>query len=79
MSLPVINAAHMVAPAVAYGCYLQEKMYRKARRSGTSIFALETMVRVIFTREFLYFILVFVGMIAFASFIVALDEWGYVR
>src|SRR5262245_4592050 len=56
-----------------------EKTYRKARRSGTSMFALETMVRVILTGEFLYFKLLFVGMIACASFIVALDEWGYVR
>jgi hypothetical protein len=72
-------ATAIVFAAVAYGSYLQEKMYRKARRPGTSLFAPETMVRAIFTREFVYFILVFVGMMAFASFIVALDEWGYLR
>ena len=66
-------ATAIIFAAVAYGSYLQEEMYRKARRPGTSVFSLETMVRAIFTREFFYFILVLAGMMAFASFLVALD------
>jgi hypothetical protein len=76
----IIAVATMVVfAAVAYGSYSQEKMYRKARRPGTSIFAPMTVVRAILTREFFYFILVAGGMIAFASFMVAMDDRGYLR
>jgi len=76
----IIAVATMVVfAAVAYGSYSQEKMYRKASRPGTSIFAPMTVVRAILTREFFYFILVAGGMIAFASFMVAMDDRGYLR
>jgi hypothetical protein len=68
-------ATIIVFAAVAYSSYLLERMYRKARRPDTSIFAPETMTRALFTREFLYFILLGLGTIAFASFIVAMDEY----
>ena len=70
-------ATAIVFAAVAYGSVLQEKMYGNARRPGTSIFSLETMFRVLFTRELYYFILLFLGLMAFVGFIIAMDERGY--
>jgi hypothetical protein len=73
----VAVATIIVFAAVAYGSVLQERMYRKVRRPGTSVFSLETMFRVLFTREFFYSLLLFLGVMAFVSFIIAMDERGY--
>jgi hypothetical protein len=69
----------IVFAAVAYGSFLQEQMYRKALRPGASIFSLETMFRATFTREFLYSIVLFLGLLAFVGFIIAMDELGQLQ
>ncbi|MET4206574.1 hypothetical protein [Bradyrhizobium sp. LA2.1] len=69
----------IVFAAVAYGSFLQEQMYRKALRPGASIFSLETMFRATLTREFLYSIVLFLGLLAFVGFIIAMDELGQLQ
>lgn len=73
----VAVATIVVFAALAYGSVLQERMYRKARKPGSSIFSVGTMFRALFTRESLYFLLLLLGVIAFASFIKVMDEGGY--
>ena len=70
-------ATAVVFAALAYGSVLMERMYRKARRPGMSVFSLHTMFRAISTREFLYFVLLSLGTIGLASFIIAMDKLGY--
>lgn len=69
----------IVFAAVAYGSFLQEQMHRKALRPGASIFSLETMFRATLTREFLYSIVLFLGLLAFVGFIIAMDELGQLQ
>ena len=72
-------ATAVVFAALAYGSVLDERMCRKARRPGTSIFSIGTMFRAISTREFLYSIWLFLGTMAFVSFIIAMDGLGYLK
>lgn len=66
-----------VLAALVYGSVLQERAYRKAHRPGASIFSIPTMLRVLATREMLYFGLLMLGLVTFVGFIVAVDEAGY--
>lgn len=72
-------ATAIVFAAVAYGSVLREQMYRKVRRPGTSIFSLDTMLRATVTREFPYSIMLFLGLLAFVGFMIAMDELGQLQ
>ena len=59
----------IIFAALACGSYLLERMYRKARRPGSSIFAPETMLRAAHTREFVYFTLLSLGTVSMCGII----------
>ena len=73
----VIIASILVFAALVYGGVLQDRMRRKARRPGASIFSVGFVLRSLATREAFLFLLLTLGIAAFAGSLIAMDGAGY--
>jgi hypothetical protein len=67
----------VVFALLCYGGVLQDRMLRKARRPGSSIFSIGTVFRAVTTKEFYLFALLALLTIASAATLIAMDKAGY--
>ena len=73
----VIVVTAFVFAALCYGGVLQDRMLRKARRAGDSIFSPGIAFRAVATKEAWLFVLLVSVMSAIIAVFIALDKLGY--
>jgi hypothetical protein len=73
----VIVATIIVFIGVCYGSILQDRMRRKASKSGASYFSLGFQLRALSTKESLIFALLVLAMAMFVASLAALDKAGF--
>lgn len=72
----LIIASIVVFAALYYDGVLQDRMLRKARKPGSSIFSVGTTFRALATKEALLFVLLTLVTFVFAAAVIAMDEAG---
>jgi hypothetical protein len=73
----VIVANIIVFIGVWYGGVLQDRMRRKASKSGASYFSLGFQLRALSTKESPIFVLLVLAMVMFVAALIALDKAGF--